>query len=312
MKYLVPVLAASLLSITLSLDAHGQIFDRLKKKAKEAATQKAEEKLSQKIEEMTYKMVEDSWNSIFGEMGTDSLSPNSTPFMMSSNVQTEDAYDFNIITTMEVITTSKDGKSEPPMFMDMYFNQNKSYTGAKFRSEEMQKQDGDLFIVYDFDNKAMLMLISNKKDNFSFAYDWNQLTTQAEESTDDNEQETNQNTDSHWKNYTHIGSKTILGYQCDGYQSENDNEIVELWIAPDADFGSQRMFGAHANAKQIKGKIPEDYPTGMMMEMQSENRNSGEKISLKVTSINRNSNVTYSMADFPTFTFNSNPQKTNE
>jgi len=311
MKYAISILTAIFLSGIFSINADAQILNRLKKKAQQAAEKKVEEKLTEQIEQAAQHAVERSWNSMFGEITADS-SNGQLPFVMSSNVQTEDAYSFDTITTMQIITTSKNGKSEPPMFMDMYFNQDKSYTGAKFRSEEMKKQDEDLFIVYDFDNKAMLMLISNKKDNFSFTYDWNQFTSQTDKFADDEEQDTDQSTDNHWKNYTHIGNKTILGHQCDGYQSESDTEIVELWMATDADFGSQRMFSAHTNAKQMKGKIPENYPTGMMMEMHSENHASGEKTSMMVTNIVKKANVTCMMTDYPTLSFNTEGQKTNE
>ena len=58
------------------------------------------------------------------------------------------------------------------------------------------------------------------------------------------------------------------------------------------------MFAANSNMKQMKGKLPTDYPDGMMLEMNSVDKNSGDRVTMKVTDINRHANVTYVMADY--------------
>ena len=65
----------------------------------------------------------------------------------------------------------------------------------------------------------------------------------------------------------------------------------------DRSLGFGNMFAANSNMKQMKGKLPADYPDGMLLEMNSVDRNSGDQVTMKVTDINRNANVTYAMAD---------------
>jgi hypothetical protein len=62
--------------------------------------------------------------------------------------------------------------------------------------------------------------------------------------------------------------------------------------------------------KHLKGNVPENYPAGMLMEMTQEDLKSGEMIVMKVTDINRNASVTYTMSDYPamSFDFNSRDQ----
>ncbi|SHF90948.1 protein of unknown function [Fodinibius roseus] len=302
MRYLIVILAAGLMSVTFTIEAEAQLFNRLKDKAKKAAAEKAEEKLSEKVEEASRQAVEDSWNAVFGDMSADSASGGmSVPFSMGSNVDTEEAYHFDTITTMEIETTRENGESDPPVIMDMHFNTEERYTGTRFSGEGMKREEGNLFIIYDFNNSAMLMLMENEKDKFSFAYDWKQASEYTANSAEARQAEdVDWDEVDEWQGYTKIGTKTIQGYECDGYRSENSDGVVEVWVSRDDTFGMQNMFKANANAKQMRGKIPEDYPYGMMMEMTSEDRQSGDKTVMKVTDIQKNARVTYEMADYPT------------
>lgn len=306
MKYLIVLLAAGLIPITFTSQAEAQILKRLKKKAQQAVEQEAEKKLAEQMQLAAQKMVENSWNAIFGEMAPDSAT-GKLPFTMNSNVKTEDVYNFDTIVSMEVETIKKKGKSDPPVAMDMYYNANEMYTGTRFSSEEMKTKDGDLFIIYDFKNSAMLMLMANEKDKFSFAYDWTQALDQVADSVGEQPEEINWDEVNEWEGYSKIGQKEILGYNCDGYRSENPDGTIELWVSRDTSFGMDfALFKANANAKQMKGKIPENYPYGMIMEMTSEDLKSGDKTMMKVTDIQTDAKVKYAMADYPTMSFAAN------
>lgn len=296
MRFLIGIIVTLLLT-SLSLDAEAQLLNRLKKKAQQAAEQKAEEKLAEQVEQAAQRAVERSWNSIFGEWEPDSTGKMRVPFSMNSNIETEDRYSFQTITTMEVRSLDKNGKGEPPLYIDMHFSDSDFYTGTKFHSQEMENKEGDLFIIYDLKNEAMLMLMEDEDNKFSFGYKWDQYLIENDslfQSESDSEEI------EEWRGYKKIGNKDILGYSCDGYQSQTDEETVEVWISRDNDFGMTQLFKAQANAKQMRGKIPEDYPHGMVMEMHTENLKNGEKISMEIISIDKDADISYSMADYPT------------
>lgn len=291
MRYLIVILTVGLLLPAFGT-AEAQILKRLKKKAEEAAAQKAEEKVAEQIQQAAEQMVERSWSSIFGEIEPDSTGR--LPFLQNSNVVTEDEYHFDTITTMEIQTTNKDGKSDPPTIMDMYFNTDEMYTGTSFSNEEMKKEDGELFIIYDFKNSAMLMLMANEKNKLSFAYDWNHAMDMVDDSAyveKDQQQE--------WPEYTKIGTKNIMGYSCDGYKTQTENEDFEIWVSREAEYGMNQLFRAQTNAKQIKGTVPDNYPNGMIMEMVSRDIDSGDVTKMQVTDIKKNARVRYVMADYP-------------
>jgi hypothetical protein len=310
MKYFIFAITVGLITVTFSMGANAQILNRLKKKAQDAAQQKAEEKLAEQVQKMAEQMVEKSWDSIFGEIEDDSLPGLKLPFSANSNVKTEDEYTFDTITTMEIESIPKDGDPEPPVIMDMHFNKNEMYTGTKFTSEEMKKEAGNVFIIYDFKNSAMLMLMSNDQEKFSFAYDWKQALDESEELAENQpEEEVNWDEIEEWHNYKKIGSKNILGYDCEGYRSENENQIIDIWVSREADFGMYNLFQANTNAKHLKGKIPAEYPQGMIMEMITEDLENGDKTKMRVTDIKENARVRYIMADYPAMSFNPKASK---
>jgi hypothetical protein len=149
------------------------------------------------------------------------------------------------------------------------------------------------------------MLMDNNKDKFSFVYNWKQALASAEqhnESTND-EGITVEEAEQHWPNYSKIGSKTILGYDCEGYQSEYEEQKVEVWINRDADFGMTNLFQAHGNTKQLKNKLPADYPQGMVMEMTIKDLSNNEITTMNVIDIDKNNRTKFAMNDYPTMSF---------
>lgn len=308
------LIAVLMLSFTFN-SAEAQLLKRLKKKAQDAAENKVEEKLAAEIERKAAEMVEKSWDSIFGDLEEGSEEGmRSSIFNLSSNVTTEESYLFNTITTMEIETIKEKGKSEPPVIMEMHFNENEQYTGSKFSGEGMNNREGqgEVFIIYDFKNSAMVMLMESEEDKFSFAYDWQQVAEQSElmNSNEENGEEYDlENDDSDpLKGYSKIGSKDIAGYSCEGYRSENEHTITDLWITDEANFGMPNMFRANTNAKHLRGKVPSDYPTGMLMEMESRDLKSGDKTIMRVTDIKKNLNVTYTMSDYPAMSLGNKPK----
>lgn len=302
MKILISCITSVLMLCSLSVSTEAQLLNRMKKKAKDAAAQKAEEKMAEAIQRKAEQMVEKSWSNIFGEWEEDADGNRLPPmFSMNSNVTTEEAYRFTTITTMEIEMMDKNGKKEPPTIMRMHFNEDEMYTGTSYENEEMQQQNGDVFIIYDFKNSAMIMLMSSEEDKFSFAYDWKQSMQMAEKyNTEELSENAEEMEEDMWKGYSKIGTKNIAGYTCEGYRSENEQTVTEIWVTNEADFGMQRMFHANANTKYLRGSIPSDYPQGMMMAMESHNLDTGERMIMQVTDVNQNAKVTYIMSDYPT------------
>lgn len=299
MNYLGKLSVLLLILITFSSGVEAQILNRLKQRAQDRVERKVEEKIENKVNQSADHMVDNAWDSIFGETESSDSDGRAFPFTLNSNVTTEEGYHFGIITTMQ-IQTEKDGKKEGPAIMQMHFNENEMYTGTRYLGEEMQSGEGDVFLIYDLKNSAMIMLMSSDDGKFSFAYDWTETQAMIEEmeQTGEADEEAGNEADS-WQGYEKIGQKEILGYRCDGYRGTDENTISEIWVTRDAAYGMETMFQANTNSKQLKGRIPDDYPHGMLMEMITEDPDSGERMTMKVTNIQKNARVSFQMSDYP-------------
>lgn len=314
MRVLIAFLFFTFASLTFVSTAEAQLFNRLKDRAKKAAADKVEEKLSNEVEKRAERAVEKSWQSIFGEEFGKEGDGINVAFTMNSNAVTEDSYSFDVITTMEVETVQENGNSEGPMIMKMHFNDAESYSGTQFSGEEMDDSEGEMFMIYDLKNESMVMLMESEDGKYSFAYDWKQAQqlakdfegVEADQEMDSNP-EMQTNTDNEQPNtlqdYEEIGTKTIAGLECRGYRSENEESVIEYWIAEEDDLGIYKMLRVNEQTKHLKGNVPDDYPTGTLMEMVQENLSSGEKITMRVTDINKNASVTYLMSDYPAMSF---------
>ncbi len=291
------IIAITFLSLT-AIDASAQVLKRLQQKAQGAVERKLEEKVDQKIEQMADKLVNNSFDAIFGEMETNpDGTPRKLPFTLG-DVAKEDVYSFDTVVTMEIESVKADGSSDGKAEMLMHLSEDAPYTGTKITSDDMRSSNSDVFIIYDFKNESMLMLMDSEGTKMSIGYKW----TEALEAIQDSiaAEDINWDETETWNGYKRIGTRTIAGYSCQGYEYEDESATMQIWVTREVEIGWHSMFGANANSKQLQGRIPDEYPYGMMMELTTTSKQNGEKSVIKVTNIDERANVRYVMADYPT------------
>jgi hypothetical protein len=300
MRDLLRLGACAVLLTTVSAPAHAQgLLDRLKKKATDAIEQKAADKVEEKVSQMMQKMAEKSFSSAFGDSasagGASGKGGGGLPFSLGTNAKTEDRYTFNVVTTMEIVSS----KSADKAVLTMHFNSSEPYTGTAISSGDRKTSDGSAFIILDAKNQSMVMLMASDKSKFSMAYDWKEALTYAKSVAGTPKEQVNWDTVKVWRNWSRIGSKTIAGFSAEGYRSTSPEASIELWVTRDGKLSVGNMFAANSGLKQMKGRLPADYPQGMLLEMTSVNSSTGEKVTMTVTNIDTNAHVTYAMADYP-------------
>jgi len=292
--------------LVFAADSDAQLLKRIKDKAKNSAKDKVEQKIDREIEKKTEQMVENTWNSIFGEQFETTDEKGQKTFTFNSSANVEESYTFDTVTRMEIENFSEDGERDSEMKMYMHFNTEDMYTGTKFESEEMKKEEGDFFIIYDLKNEALVMLMESEDGKFSFAYDWKkagQFLNNYSSLDDEDGEPVDEEPVSEYGGFDKIGTKTIAGVECQGYLTTTDETKTEVWVTEEENSGFSNLFQVQSQAKQLKGKMPDNYPFGMLMEMTHEDLKRGEKVVMKVTDIDKNANVTYRMSDYPAMSF---------
>jgi len=315
MRAIIAFLILILSFLAFASTANAQILNRLKNKAKKAAENKVEEKISNEIEKAAEQAVEKSWQSIFGEdFGSEGDGLN-IAFTMNSNAETEDVYTFDVVTTMEVESHSEGEDSDGPMIMKMHFSDAGNYSGTQFSGEQMDNSEGEMFMIYDLKNESMVMLMDSEDGKYSFAFDWKQAESlmkdfekMEEEYEMDSEEESDMDPEpEEMQNFKEIGTKTIAGLECRGYLSESDGTRMEYWVTEEQeDLGIHKMLRINEQTKELRGNVPDNYPSGgMLMEMTQEDLNNGQITTMKVTDINKNASISYSMSDYPPMSISS-------
>jgi hypothetical protein len=169
----------------------------------------------------------------------------------ASKVELPKTYDFDYIYKLKM--THKKGD----ITFDYYLSENESYFG--FDTAEMTKgsEDTKIFVIMDSELKisAMFMEMMGKK-----VVQKTKLKASDFQSDDDMSDYT----------FTEIDSKTINGYECEGYVSENDKTKITFYITDDVPVSFNKAFGSNVKnmPKGFNASIVEKYAeNGLMMEM---------------------------------------------
>lgn len=297
MKNYILIVLSGVLLTTLSTPVAAQVLKKLQQKATDAVERKLDAKVDEKIDQMADKLVNKSFDAVFGDMEQAKTKDGTPIFTFGENVALESSYRFNTVITMEFEVTSDKGKEKENMDMIMHFTDDGMFSGTRFVSKDKSQDNTDLFIIYDFKNEAMVMLMNSDNEKMSMAYSWKGAVEEVEMA--DSLKNVDWEATDEWGSYRRMGKKSVAGYSCDGYEYSNEGGKVELWVTRELKDTYYAQFGASTNSKQLKGTVPDAYPYGMLMEMNTIDNTTGEKASMRVTKVDKNANVTYSMADYP-------------
>ena len=291
--------------------ASGQILRGIGRKATEAVERKANQKVDQKIDEAAQKLVDNSFDSVFGSDDKSGGSSSngksggsSRVFAMLPNAPTEDRYDFDAVFTYEVENIRKGKPADDKGLIVMHFNSDGKYTGTRIASAAPKKDDGEVFAIFDVKNESMVMLMTSDKEKMSMAYSWKEAARYSAGAAPSSGgmQTTGATVNAGAEKpmtFSSLGKKNIAGYSAEGYKGENVDGEVEVWVSNDPKIAYSRMMGASSSMKQMRGVMPGTYPTGMLMEVLSTDRKSGDKGRMTIRSIDTNAKVRIEMSDYP-------------
>ena len=140
------------------------------------------------------------------------------------------------------------------------------------------------------------MLMESDGNKLSMAYGWRDATNYLDAMSEQMAGDTAEEVLVKDIRFTRIGTRKIAGYESDGYRSEDDGDVVEVWVSRDPAIAFGGFMGATASMKQFR-TIPNDYPFGMMLEAVHTSK-SGEQSRITVSKIDTNARVRITMADY--------------
>lgn len=258
MKTRTHILSIFLLVFACQL-SHGQFLKKLKKKAEQAVEEVVVRKTADKAAQMAGKGMDKIFNINIGGAQVD-------PSILPSS------YDFEWKYTMQM--KHKRGN----MNMTYYLKPGAKYFGSQAELEN-NVMANNMFMVFDEEINVLLILMET--ENGKAGHVLNNATGELEDIA---EQEANSMKD---YTFTEVGTKTILGYECQGFQMENEDLKMTMYIAMDAPVSFNQVYGGMQQQALPKGFDPkwlDKAENSIMMEMDIVNKKK-KKHSAKMTCV---------------------------
>ena len=299
MKKVFLIAASFMLLFPISISAQISLGS-IKQKAGEALGNAIDRKIEQELNKAADRVVNKYWDRVIGKyyagLYEDADGNQVFPFILSDSVNLEPSYHFNKIVKIKVDTYKKNGKLDETMFMNTHTNGDANYMGTAIEDEESEKKDQTIFIINDFKNEAFVLLMESEGEKSRMAYSLVLNEQAVQEMAAEMETEPVEEVPT----AEELGTKTILGYSCQGYGYTSDDDYTEIWVTDEDVFGMNNAFGMNMQSGQQRNvNLPANYPQGSVMEISNTDAKTKEKVVMQVVDIQENASVTYSMDDYP-------------
>lgn len=259
MKRLCLMVFALLFTCTIS---HAQFLKKLKQKVRQTVENTVTDNVAEKAAKETDKSLDNLWEGKMGN-GLFPMGGEQIPY-----AEIPDSYDFDWEYLVKMETT------QGTIDATYYLKNQASYFGTKI------EQAANMFMIMDAGNNFMLMFMSNKKNNVVMG-------------TRMNEEELLEDGMATYKKaeIREIDSKKILGYSCQGYETETQDYLVTFYVTDKAPVSFNSIFSTK-NQKQVPPELVElmKKENGLMLEMHMrDKKNEKNNISMFVTSLEKKS-----------------------
>ena len=226
MKPFTKILFILLISM-ISTSGNAQFLKKLQQRVQEAAEEtvirKAEDKAAEKTGEGVDKVLNMDVQKMMGSKVGNSIDPSILP----------DTYDFDWKYTMQMQT--KDGS----FTMEYYLKPDAKYFGAK-PDMQQKKSEGSMFIVMDMARNINTIFMDMEDSKMATPMSIpDEMTTESDENLIEE------------YTFEEIGTKTILGYQCQGFKMENDEVEMIMYVTTDAPVSFIQIYGADTKKMPI-------------------------------------------------------------
>lgn len=262
------------MSLLVSSTAEAQFFKKLQKKIEDKVEKKVIDNVSDKAAKETEKSLEKMWDMDLSGLAV----PMGGERVDASEIPASYSFDWEYLMDMK----TKDGNME----MAYLIKEDAPHFGIKMPNMP------NMFMVLDTDKQLMVMYMTSGENKMISATKIDPtITEDAEIEKAYNDAEMRE-----------IGSKEILGYDCQGYQTETEDHLFTFYVTDEAEVSFSDIY--KANEKNMpKGYNPEWFKDGnaLMMEMLMEDKKDPSKnVTMTCTKLEKNS-YTLNKSDYQAF-----------
>jgi len=310
MKILLQIGLLVTLSFLIIQPANGQkLLKKLRDKAKHKVEKKLEDEADKKIDQGLDK-VEDSLEKEDKTSNTDSIAKKDNNAEMQNRMQGmlknfgmsgepvpyNDNYNFDYLIQMHIESFNQSGEQISNGEFITHLDHDSKGMAYEVISGDMAKPGQAMFII-DPLNGTMIIMSHEKGKKTAIVYGIGSFFESLGTTTYKEEVDLSETPETYLANpnVKKTGkTKIIAGLKCEEYIYNDENTVSEIWITKDMKMNTQDYFGTLFKTSLYSHGMG----WGYMMEVTSKNKDSGEKSIMKVTKVDKNSNVKFNLSEY--------------
>jgi hypothetical protein len=272
--------------------------EKIEQKVEERALQRADKEIDKQLDKQLDKAEEaifnDEENETYNEEGEsyNRHEKRMTDMIRKMGVGGEPvpiqgSYSFNTLIQMHIESENKNGEKTSEGEFITHLSPESGILAYEFVSGDMAESDLGLIII-DAKNSATIILSEENGKKTGLVYGlgtfWNDV---QEESMEDLDFSETPETYLANPNISKTGrTKTIAGYPCEEYKYSDETSDSNIWITRDLNMNSKDFFSMLFKTSLYSHGMG----WGYMMEATTVNKENGEKSTMLITDVNKNSN----------------------
>jgi hypothetical protein len=287
-----------------SVESYAQFAKQLQKAAERGVSRAIERKVESEMEKLAMRQLNKVFKDVYGtdDMGRiPGMDIEKIMQAIQNDVEVDESYNFTGYSILEITGLDEKGKPIDPVNLKSYFSEDSNITGMEF-SEKSKKNSDTYIMIFDFNRNISITLFENdgQKMRMAFGYDYAAMSQAVDLDgviTDDG--------DDINASFKKTGnSKKILGYDCEEYLVETDENITRYWVTKNPITGQASFWGQNnpfltARMKSQNPSLFENLPSGNMMEAHMESKKDKSIVEMKVNDLKENEPKNFLMAEYP-------------
>lgn len=303
------IITAGLVLLMIQPVKAQRLLKKLGEKAQDRIEQRMEQKAEQKLDEKIDESLDSLENAAFG--ARENAASHTTEarnaaqeermrrmmkgFGLSGEpVPIADNYSFNHLIQMHVESFDKDGKKISEGEFITHLAPDSKSMAYQMISGDMAEPGQGMFII-DAENGATIILSEENGEKTGVVYGLGTFFQGMGEIYDESVDEQTPDTWLANPNVKKTGrTKTIAGMKCDEYHITDEESESDIWITQDMRMNTRDFFSTLFKTSLYSHGIP----WGYMMETTTNDKVTGEKSTMQVTKVDKNSNQKFAMSDY--------------
>jgi len=301
MKIIVKLLFLTIFLIG-SVDSQAQFAKQLQKAAERGVARAVERKVEIEIEKLAMRQLNKLFKDVYGTEDMEKIPGMDIGKIMASiqnDVEVDESYNFTGYSILEMTGLDEKGKPIDPVILKAYLSEDSNITGMEF-SEKNNKTSDTYVMIFDFNRNISITLFENEGQKMRMAFDYDYAAMSQGVDIGDSNEGDDQNV-----SFKKTGnSKNIMGYDCEEYLVETDENITRFWVTKTPISGQASFWGQNnpfltARMKDHNPDLFKNLPSGNMMEAYMESKKDKSIMEMKVTDLKENQPKSFLTAEYP-------------